>query len=129
MLETSIFIAKFIGIVSVISTLAIMVNYKKSVAFESEMSKNLASIYTSGFVFLIMGVAIILVHSIFVFDWRVIITLLGWVILIKGVGRILFPEAVRIMIEKKQTNRWFILGEILVFFIGVYLLYYGFIVY
>ena len=44
-------------------------------------------------------------------------------------GRIFFPDAVKRMVEKKKENRKFILGEIAVFLIGLYLLYYGFIVY
>jgi len=128
-MEISIFLARVIGIVSIITTIAIFIRYKKSLQFEKEVAKNPASIYISGFVFLILGVLLTVSHSIWTLDWRVIITLLGWVILIKGIGRILFPEAVGRMIDKKQTNHWFIIGEILIFIIGLYLLYYGFIVY
>jgi len=129
MIETSLFLARVIGLASIISAVAILSNYKKAVYFESELTKNPSSVYASGFIFIVIGVLIIVSHPVLEFSWRVTITLMGCVLLIKGIGRILFPEAVNRMIEKKQKNRWFMVGEIIFLLIGLYLLYYGFIVY
>ena len=128
-METSIFLAKVIGLVSVISTAAVLIRYKESLALEEEAVKSPAIIYLSGFAFLILGVLLIVSHSVWVFDWRLVITVLGWSILLKGAGRIFFPSAVRRMIEKKRNNRSFLLAEVVVFLFGLYLLYYGFLVY
>ncbi len=129
MLETSIFLAKVIGLVSFINTLAIFIKYKKAVSFENELAKSPASIYASGFIFILIGILIVVGHPVFELSWRFVITLMGWIVLIKGIGRVLFPEAVSRMIEKKQKNSWFIMGEVIVFLAGLYLLYYGFVVY
>ena len=128
-METSIFLAKVIGLVCVIGVTAIMIRYKESVVLEEEAMKSPLHIYLSGFVFLILGALLVVSHSVWVFDWRIVITVLGWLVLLKGMGRIFFPDAVKRMVEKKKENRKFILGEIAVFLIGLYLLYYGFIVY
>ena len=128
-METSIFLARVIGLIGIISTLAIIFNYKKSLAFDAESIKNPLLSYLSGFLFLILGVLLVVSHSVWVFDWRLIITLLGWIILLKGVGRIFFPLAVRRLIEKKKNNRIFFLGEIVVLLLSLYLLYRGFFVY
>ncbi|MEK7519410.1 MAG: hypothetical protein AAB565_01305 [Patescibacteria group bacterium] len=128
-METSIFLAKVIGLLSVISTLAILIRYKKSIAFEEELVKNPSNVYISGFVFLFLGVLIIISHPVWTFDWRVIVTIIGWLIFLKGVGRIFFPEAVKRLIEKKKGSRKFIIGEVVLLIIGLYLLYYGFLVY
>ena len=106
-----------------------MIRYKESVVLEEEAMKSPLHIYLSGFVFLILGALLVVSHSVWVFDWRIVITVLGWLVLLKGMGRIFFPDAVKRMVEKKKENRKFILGEIAVFLIGLYLLYYGFIVY
>lgn len=129
MIETSIFLAKVIGLIFVAMTGAIIIRYKKSIAFELQAAKSPLFIFTSGFVFIIIGALLVVSHQVWVFDWRIVITLLGWAMLIKGILRILFPEAVVRMIEKKQTNSWFIAAEIIAFLLGIYLLYYGFIVY
>ncbi len=128
-METSIFLAKVIGLISVISTTAVMVRYKESLAFDEEAVKNPLFTYVSGFIILILGVLLVVSHSAWTLDWRLVITILGWLVLLKGVGRIFFPNAVRRLVERKRNNRWFLLGEIVVFMVGLYLLYYGFLVY
>lgn len=128
-METSIFLARVIGLVIVISTAAVLIRYKESLSFEEESVKNPLFIYLSGFVILIIGVLLVVSHSVWTLDWRVIITILGWLVLLKGAGRIFFPNAVRRLIESKRRNRWFILGEVVVLLSGFYLLYYGFIAY
>ena len=128
-METSIFLAKVIGLISVVSAAAVISRYKKNIAFEAELAQNPAVTYVSGFAILILGVLIVVSHSIWTLDWRLVITIIGWAVLLKGVGRIFFPEAVKNMIEKKKSNYKFIFGEVVVFLAGVYLLYYGFVVY
>jgi len=128
-METSIFLAKVIGLISVISATAVISRYKKSIAFDQEAIKNPLFTYTSGFAIIILGVLLVVSHSVWVFDWRLVITIMGWLVLLKGIGRIFFPDAIGRLIEKKIKNRAFILGEVVVFLIGLYLLYYGFIVY
>ena len=128
-METSIFLAKVIGLISVISATAVMVRYKESLVFDEEAVKSPLLTFVSGFVFLILGVLIVVSHSVWTLDWRIIITVLGWLVFLKGIGRIFFPNAVKRMIEKKKDNRKFILAEVAVLLAGLYLLYYGFIAY
>ena len=125
----SIFLAKVIGLVSVISTTAVLIRYKESLALEEEAVKNPAVTYLSGFAILILGALLVVSHSVWTPDWRLVITIMGWLVLLKGIGRIFFPSAVRNLIEKKRNNRKFLIGEVVVFLVGLYLLYYGFIAY
>lgn len=126
-METSLFLARVIGLVSVISTAAILVHYKESLALEEEAANSAVLIHLSGFAFLILGVLLVVSHSVWTFDWRLVITIMGWLVLLKGAGRILFPGAVKRLIEKKRRDRRFLLGEVVVLLVGLYLLYYGFI--
>jgi len=128
-METSLFLARVIGLVSVISTAAILVRYKESLVLEDEAAKSPVLIYLSGFAFLILGVLLVVSHSVWTFDWRLVVTIMGWLLLLKGAGRMFFPASVRGMIERKRDNRWFLLGEVVVLLIGLYLLYYGFLMY
>jgi hypothetical protein len=128
-MEISIFLAKVIGFVSTISAVAVLVRYKKSLALDEEAARNPAVAYFGGFGILILGVLIIVSHSVWSADWRVVITIIGWLVLLKGIGRIFFPDSVGNMIAKKKDNRLFILGEFVVLLVGLYLLYYGFLAY
>src|SRR3989344_6442650 len=100
-METSIFLAKVIGLVSIISVTAVVSHYKRPLSFDEESVKSPLFIYVSGFVFLVFGVLLVVSHSVWVFDWRLVITILSWSVLLKGVGRIFFPDAVRRLKKRK----------------------------
>lgn len=128
-MATSIFLAKILGLFFVISTTAILTRYKDSLAYEEESVKSPAAVYLAGFLILILGILLVVSHNIWSGDWRLVITILGWLVLLKGVIRIFFPQTVKKLIEKKKTTRKFMIGEVVVLITGLYLLYYGFIVY
>lgn len=124
-MDTSIFLARVIGLVSVVSTMAILLRYRASLAIEVEASKSPALVHLSGFAFLVLGALLVVSHSVWTFDWRLVITIVGWLVLFKGAGRMLFPDAVSRLIERKRKERRFVLGEVAVLLVGLYLLYKG----
>lgn len=126
-MEISIFLAKVIGLFGAISTLAIIANYKKYVEIENDAIKSPLIAYLSGFVILGIGVLLVVSHQVWSLDWRVIITLTGWLILMKGILRIFFPETVKKLIEKKRKDSRFLFAEVAVLLVSLYLLYQGFI--
>ncbi len=128
LMEISIFLAKVIGLFVAISALAILARYKKSLELQHEAAKSPIFIYTSGFSILILGVLLVVSHSVWVWDWRLIITILGWAVLFKGTLRIFFPDIVRRLIEKKKGDRRFMLAEVGVLLVGLYLVYKGFFI-
>ncbi|MDO8466663.1 MAG: hypothetical protein Q7S83_00815 [bacterium] len=126
-MEHSIYLAKVIGLVSVIASLAILARYKRNIELEIEVTKIPGLTFLAGFGILVLGALMVVSHNIWVADWRVVITILSWSVLLKGTGRIFVPEAVKYMIEKKRTVRWFILGEIVLLLVGLFLMYQGFV--
>ncbi len=54
-------------------------------------------IFLAGLLTLVTGLAIVLTHNVWVFNWPVIITILGWLSIVGGVFRILFPDSVQSM--------------------------------
>lgn len=49
--------------------------------------------YLNGILLFVAGLSIVRVHNIWIFNWRVTITLIGWVIIAGGLFRIFFPTA------------------------------------
>lgn len=127
-METSIFLAKVIGLSGAISTLAVLIRYKTLLEMEEHAAKNPVLTYFSGFLFLVVGVLIVISHQVWTWDWRVVITIIGWLVLTKGIIRIFFPETVRRLIEKKRNNHWFLVAEVVVLISSLYLIYQGFVV-
>ncbi|MEX1997298.1 MAG: hypothetical protein WEA04_01295 [Candidatus Andersenbacteria bacterium] len=125
-MEDSIFLAKVIGLFGAISTLAILSRYQQSLAMEESAAKNLVVTYLSGFLILIGGILLVISHQVWTGDWRVIITIIGWLVLLKGVIRIFFPDIVKKLIEKKNSDHRFVLAEVATLLVSLYLVYKGF---
>ena len=91
-----------------------------------EMSKSQDFMLFSGVISLIIGIVTVLLHNIWVMEWPVIITLLGWVSIIKGVMRIGFPEKskkqLELLIKKKSSLKVMLLLFIL---LGTWLIWMG----
>lgn len=92
-MDISIFLAQAFGIYFVLAGLAMLIRPK---AVE-ELVKTFSvpqTIFLSGFISLLLGIPLVLIHNIWDGSWRVIITVLVWLALFKGVVRIFLPETV-----------------------------------
>lgn len=124
-MEVSIFLAKAWGLYLVITCLAFLVNRKTYQRLLNE-SQGLALFYVSGIIALIIGILSVLSHNIWTTDARFWITLLGWLVLLKGLFRVSFPQAVLRMAERTWKQSWVIYPTILFLILGIYLVYWGF---
>ena len=86
-----------------------------------------ALIYIAGVLTLVMGIAIITFHNFWVMDWRVIITMFGYIAVVSGVFRMAFPTKV------KQLGGWMLQTKLIIRsaallngLLGAYLTYMGF---
>jgi hypothetical protein len=52
-------------------------------------------IFITGILALTAGLAIVNAHNLWVADWRVIVTILGWLLVLRGVMLLVFPSAVQ----------------------------------
>lgn len=124
----SIFLAKTIGLYLVIISAAFMLKAEEFKPMMLEMVKNPSLVSFSGILALIFGILIVVSHNVWVMDWRVIITLLGWLTLLKGVMRLFYPEFVMKKatkcVESKTSYNTMMLITLL---IGLVLLYFGYV--
>ncbi len=77
---------------------------------------NPALLYLSGMIAFVLGATLILIHNLWVSDWRIIITLIGWVALIKGVVLLIFPGAMRRLSAAISASRPMIIANLLIAF-------------
>jgi len=127
-MELSIFLAKAIGLYYVIVSLGMILNGARIKGLLMEIMKNQGLLFVTGFFALIIGILLVTSHNIWVADWRVLITLMGWGALMKGVIRVTLPQ---FMIE--TSKKWiqnpisYYITMGIVFLIGLFLLYHGYI--
>ena len=126
-MQTSIFLARLIGPVFLVIGLGMLLNSDGYRATAKEFLKSRALIYLAGLLALVPGVAVVLTHNVWVFDWRLIITLFGWLLAAGGVFRILFPQQVMKIGKQLAGNDNYMLGaSLVVVALSVVLIYYGF---
>ena len=72
----------------------------------------------------ILGLLIVISHNIWVQDWRIIITMLGWFVLISGLVRLIYPNTARQVVAKfiSFPVRMYIAGGVWLL-LGVFLLF------
>lgn len=56
-----------------------------------EFISSRALIFTTGVLALVAGVAIVNAHNLWVPDWRVLVTVLGWLMILRGIMNLVFP--------------------------------------
>lgn len=92
-MTASLLLARLLGPLFLVAGLGLLANrahYRKMLhGFLSDA----ALYYFSGALALTAGVAILLFHNLWTADWRVLITVIGWLSVLKGVVRLLFPQA------------------------------------
>ena len=73
------------------------------------------------------GLAIVLTHNVWVANWRVLITLIGWLMLIRGAVRILAPEMIMGYATRLLRNKQIIpVSGIVTGVLGVVFCYFGY---
>ena len=88
---SSVFLAKLIGAYMAIIAAGFLINRKIYYLFIENFSKSPALTYMGASFSLIIGLLIVLVHNMWIWRWPVIITIFGWLALIKGIILVIFP--------------------------------------
>lgn len=95
-MEISSLIAKIIGLVYLSFGVGLLFNpsfYKKEIP---KLLENTAFLIFGGFMAIIFGVLIIENHNYWVKNWTVIITIIGWIAILKGIILLAFPKTTSI---------------------------------
>ena len=96
-METSLFLAQLIGPVLIVIGVGLLLKKTEFREMATDFLSSRALIFVSGLLTLVTGLAIVLTHNVWEFNWPVIITILGWLSIFGGVFRILFPDSVQSM--------------------------------
>jgi hypothetical protein len=90
-METSKTIASFIGPTFVAIAAGLLLNLGSISAVLEPLSRNPALVLIYGIFLFVAGLAIVRFHNHWVANWSVLVTILGWLLILGGLVRILFP--------------------------------------
>ena len=126
MSSRTIFISRMIGLYCLIASLIMFTHKSAMVEIENTLVHSPAMLFIGGIITLVAGLAIVLSHNV----WSggtlpVVVTLLGWIALIKGV-LLLSPGTTSGFWDSFQYERLYYLYASISFVLGAYLTYGGF---
>jgi hypothetical protein len=90
-MQTSKTIAALLGPTLVASAISLLANLDKFQTIIAGLSQNPALIMIAGYAAFVPGLAIVYFHNRWTGGWPVLITLMGWLSLIAGLLRMVFP--------------------------------------
>jgi hypothetical protein len=127
-MPTSVFLAKLIGPLLLVVGAALVLNTAAFRVMAQEFLNSRALIFVSGFIMLPAGLAIVLTHNVWTADWRVLITLLGWLTAIGGALRMLAPQQLAGFARARLDSPWFLkIAAAIWLVVGALLCYFGYL--
>jgi hypothetical protein len=124
-MSNSLFLARLIGPVMLVVGVAVFTNPRGFRDMAEEFLASRALMFLSGLIIMPVGVAIVLTHNIWTADWRVVITVFGWLCAIGGALRLFGPlfvvKAGHTMLRQPYFTPiaaaiWVVLGLLFCFF-------------
>jgi len=122
----SIFLAQVIGLYLFLMSLAMLVHHQRFKKTVSDLLGNMTLITLTGGLMLIFGLLIVVDHNIWIPDWPVLITIIGWILLLQGLMRLFVPDAFIKMSKDMQGKVVYTLACWIRLFVGIYLIWAGF---
>ena len=123
------FLCRLLGLYCLITALAMLAQREATVATVAALLHDRPLMYVLGVWCLLAGLAIILVHNV----WAggpapVIVTVIGWLTLLKGVAFVGLPpmQTAELYLAQLRYQQLYLLYACLTFALGAYLCYAGF---
>ena len=126
-MELSILIAKIASVVYLSAALGGFFSPDYYRRLYRDMYKNAALTYMMGFIAILVGFLIVNYHNSWGRDWTVLITITGWLALIKGVLIMVFPKFFQRLSELFLTDRALKIIPYVTLSIGLLFGYFGFV--
>lgn len=125
-MELSNFLSRIIGKYFIIVSMAMLINRQHFIFCLNNLINNPTLIFVAGFFILILGLVMVMSHNVWLWNWRLIITIISWLTLIKGVSILIYPNAFDRIAQLflQNTNVYYIMAGFY-FMIGILLCYLG----
>ena len=119
------YLAEVWGISIVVISFALLIKEKHLKKIFS-MLETEESFFCWGFASFVIGIAMVLSHNIWVKNWQVVITVLGWLALLKGLALLFCPECMKKWAKKIENAPFLPIALVIMVFIGLVITYLGF---
>lgn len=128
-MSLTIFLGQIFGLYLFITSLVMLIQHKFIKKVMAEIVKSASTLFLIGIMTLILGIICVIIHNIWVPGWEVIITIIAWLIFLKGLFLLFLPKTadccIKSVLKKHKCDlykhlKWF---NIVCLILGAYLIY------
>jgi hypothetical protein len=94
-------------------------------AVMTDMANSKGLLWVTGLITFVMGMVIVALYHVWSADWRVLVTLLGWLTVIKGAVIVLFPSSMMLLYRRFWSNHLLTYSGVYALVLGGLLLFLG----
>jgi len=123
----STIIARIIAVIYLSASLGGFLSRDYYRRISEDAYKNAGLTYVMGFIAVIVGSLIVHHHNLWGREWTVLITIVGWLALIKGIVIIVFPNFIQHLSESFLTGRFLKIAPYVTLLMGLLFGYFGFV--
>lgn len=124
-MDLSIFLAKLLGVYLLIMSADMLFRKSEVEKAVKDFASSKGLLALSGSTSLFIGLAIIFAHPVYEKNWHGLITLIGYLLAIRGIMRVAFPSYLQKKLTVLFNKRYWVVFAILLI-LGIYLTYIGF---
>jgi len=126
-MNVSVAITQVLGIIFAVMGLSVVIDRKEVSTALERVTQDRGFLWLWSFLILTMGAVIVVMNNVWTSGLPLLVTILGWLTIIKGAFLLLLPGPAISLYRKCNTNGVLIFGGIVAFILGLVLLYLGFI--
>jgi len=126
-MDLTIFLTQVIGLYLILIGVIFLARRKVMMAVMADIIKNKPLIYVVAILELLAGLALVVGHNVWAWDIFVVITIVGWLMVVEALIYLILPYSLISKIFKKiNTPSVYIVGGILSVILGAYMAGIGF---
>lgn len=123
-MDIALIVAQILGVYLIVSGLFLIVRGKTVPHLLKDFFGHPAIVYLTGIVLVTLSALLLIGNNIWDGTWRTLITIFGWIILLKGLAYVFIPDALHKMISRKLRGSFSVYGPVAIA-IGLYLFFLG----
>jgi len=125
-MDVTLFLAQFFGLFLIVEGLMLLIKRKDVPAMIVSLTSNVAVFPVLGLLTFAAGLLIVLSHNVWEGSTAILISLIGWIILLKGLAYVFVPNTLVRMSRMWSKQSVLVIIGVVALIIGLYLAYQGF---
>ena len=126
-MDVSLFLAKVMGLYLCILSISMLIHAENFTSILAGIFHNASIQFVLAIYILVLGLLMVVSHNIWDGTWVMVITILSWLVLLKGILYITFPKSMSSLAQSViKDKQWLSMSAVVNLLLGLFLTYMGF---